>query len=122
MSEGKLVTLEKSPVLFNKSGYKTNATTGEPFENSWNYYNHASGNFRVGVWDCTAGSWYHEHPTTEFCFILEGSVTIIEKDGPTHVYHAGDAFIVPKGTPVTWIVEDYAKKVFVAAEKLSDTV
>ena len=58
------------------------------------------------------------HPKLEFCYIVEGSVKIIEKDGPTHVFNAGDSFVVPKGTPVTWVVEEYAKKIFVSAAGL----
>ena len=120
MSETKIVTFDESPVLQRSSGPKTNAVDGTPEENARIYYDHPSGNFRSGVWDCTQGSWYHEHPKTEFCYIVEGSVKIAEKDGPVHVYNAGDTFIVPKGTPVTWIVEDYVKKLFVGAENLDD--
>ena len=118
MPDEKIVTLGKSPVLHHASGKKTNAVEGEPYANNWTYYDHASGNFKTGIWDCTAGAWYHEHPKNEFCHIVEGSVTIIEKDGPTHRFNAGDSFFIPKGTPVTWIVETYAKKIFVSAKNL----
>lgn len=122
MSEGKIVTFDKSQVIDHVSGHKTNATEGNPFENVWVYFNHPSGNFRSGVWDCKAGSWYHEHPKTEFCYIVEGSVKIQEKDGPLHEYQTGDAFVVPKGTPVTWIVDDYVKKLFVGSENLENVI
>jgi uncharacterized cupin superfamily protein len=118
MSEGKIVTLEKSEVISHTSGPKKNPKSGEPFANNWTYFEHSSGNFKSGIWTCTAGSWEHNHPKLEFCYIVEGSVKIVEKDGPTHVYNAGDAFVVPKGTPVTWIVEDFAKKIFVSAAHL----
>lgn len=118
MSEDKIITLNESPVLAHTSGFKTNPADGTPFENSWIYYNHPSGNFRSGIWDCRAGSWRHEHPKTEFCYIVEGAVKIQEKDGRLHEYRAGDSFIIPKGTPVTWIVDDYVKKLFVGAENL----
>lgn len=118
MADGKIIDFDQSSVLEHSSGYKANAAEGRPFENSWVYYNHASGNFRAGIWDCRAGSWSHEHPKTEFCYIVEGSVKIREKDGPVHTYNAGDSFIIPKGAPVTWIVDNYVKKLFVGAEKL----
>ncbi|MCG8634937.1 MAG: cupin domain-containing protein [Desulfobacterales bacterium] len=120
MTDGKIITFNKSPELKHTSGVKTNATEGEPFENCWEYFNHPSGNFRSGIWDCSAGAWYHEHPQTEFCYIVEGAVKIQEKDGPLHEYKAGDSFVVPMGTPVTWIVDDYCKKLFVGAKKLDD--
>lgn len=118
MSDGKIVTLEKSAVLSHTAAAKVNPKSGEPFANNRTYFNHSSGNFKAGTWDCTAGSWEHNHPKLEFCYIVEGSVKVIEKDGPTHEYKAGDAFVVPRGTPVTWVVEKYAKKIFVSAAHL----
>lgn len=115
MSEGKLVTIGKSEPISHTAAPKVAPLTGEPFANNWTYYQHSSGNFKAGVWDCTAGSWKHNHPKLEFCYIVEGSVKIVEENGPTYEYKAGDSFVVPKGTPVTWIVEDYAKKIFVSA-------
>lgn len=115
MSDAKLITIGKSEVLKHTSGPKINPASGEPQANNWTFFDHSSGNFKAGIWDCTAGSWEHNHPKLEFCYIVEGSVKIVEKDGPTHIYNAGDSFVVPKGTPVTWIVEKYAKKLFVSA-------
>lgn len=118
MSEGKIVTLEKSDVISHTAGAKVNPKSGAPFANNWTYFQHSSGNFKAGTWDCTAGSWEHNHPKLEFCYIVEGSVKVIEEGGPTRVYNAGDSFVVPKGTRVTWIVEEYAKKIFVSAAHL----
>lgn len=118
MTEGKIVTLNKSKVLHHTEGPKKNPASGAPVANNWTYFEHPSGNFKSGIWTCTAGSWEHLHPKLEFCYIVEGSVKIIEKDGPTHEFKAGDAFVVPKGTPVTWAVEKFAKKIFVSAAHL----
>lgn len=118
MNEEKIVTLGKSEVIKHTSAPKVSPKSGEPHANNWTYFEHSSGDFKSGIWDCTAGSWEHNHPKLEFCYIVEGSVKIVEKDGPTHVFNAGDSFVVPKGTPVTWIVEDYAKKIFVSAANL----
>lgn len=119
MPEGKIVTIGKSAVLTHTSGHKVNPKSGQPHTNNWTYFNHSSGDFKAGIWDCTAGSWEHNHPKLEFCYIVEGSVTIVEEEtGITHRFSAGDAFVVPKGTRVTWIVENYAKKIFVSAASL----
>jgi uncharacterized cupin superfamily protein len=119
MPETKLVTIGKSAVLSEKSALKANPKSGEPFANNKTYFKHSSGNFNAGTWDCTAGSWEHNHPKLEFCYIVEGSVKIAEEEnGITHTYNAGDSFVVPKGTRVTWIVEEYAKKIFVSAANL----
>jgi len=118
MSEGQLITLGKSEPIKHTSQLKVNPKTGTPHANNWTFFDHSSGNFKAGIWDCTAGSWEHNHPKLEFCYIVEGSVTIEEEGGPTHVYNAGDSFVVPKGTRVTWIVKEYAKKLFVSAAHL----
>lgn len=120
MSKGKIVTLGKSDVISHTSAKKVKPKSGEPHANNWTYFEHSSGNFKSGIWDCTAGSWEHNHPKLEFCYIVDGSVKIVEKDGPVHEYKKGDAFVVPKGTPVTWVVEDYAKKIFVSAAHLDE--
>lgn len=119
MSEAKVVTIGSSEVLSHTSASKVKPKSGEPHANNWTYFNHSSGNFKSGVWDCTKGSWEHNHPKLEFCYIVDGSVKIVEEDaGITHVFNKGDSFVVPKGTRVTWIVEDYAKKIFVSAADL----
>lgn len=119
MPEAKVVTIGKSEVLTHTSAPKVNPKSGEPHANNWTYFNHSSGDFKAGIWDCTRGSWEHNHPKLEFCYIVEGSVKIVEEDsGITHVFNAGDSFVVPKATRVTWIVEDYAKKIFVSAASL----
>ena len=119
MAEGNVVTIGKSAVLKHTSAPKVNPKSGEPHANNWTYFDHSSGDFKSGIWDCTAGSWEHNHPKLEFCYIVEGSVKIVEEErGITHVFNAGDSFVVPKGTRVTWIVEEYAKKIFVSAAHL----
>ena len=119
MSSGKIINLSEAKEISHTAQAKENPLSGAPFYNSWSFYDHSSGNFKVGVWDSTAGSWEYEgHPRTEFCYIVEGRLKMVEKDGPTHVFNAGDSFVLPKGTPVTWIVEDYAKKIYVTADHL----
>lgn len=120
MSAGKITVLGKSNVLHHTAKAKVNPKSGQPFANNWTYFEHDSGNFKAGIWDCTQGSWEHNHPKLEFCYIVEGSVKIIEEGGVEHVFKAGDAFVVPKGTPVTWIVDEYAKKIFVSAAHLDE--
>ncbi|MCG8565663.1 MAG: cupin domain-containing protein [Desulfobacterales bacterium] len=118
MSHGQIINFKPENATLQNKGYKTNAVEGHPFESVWEYYNHPSGNFRAGVWECDAGAWTHNHPKTEFCYIVEGEVSIQEEGGPLHEYKAGDAFIVPMGTPVTWKVKHFCKKVFVGATQL----
>lgn len=116
MSKPQIITLGSSPVIKHIAAEKINPKSGNPFNNTWNYFDHSSGNFRVSTWDCTAGSWEHNHPQLEFCYIVEGSVDITEEDsGIVHTFDAGSSFVVPKGLRVTWNVKEYAKKILVAA-------
>ena len=119
MSEIKIVTLGSSPVIKHVATKKLDPKSGAPFFNIWNYFDHSSGNFRVGVWDCTSGSWEHDHPQLEFCYIVEGRLDVTEEEsGITHTFEAGSSFVVPKGLRVTWTVKNYAKKILVAAKHL----
>lgn len=72
-------TIGKSEVLIHTSGPKINPASGAPHENNWTFFDHSSGNFKGGIWDCTARSWEHNHPNLEFCYIVEWIVKIVEK-------------------------------------------
>lgn len=36
-------------------------------------------------------------PVQEFCYLINGSVTFIGKDGKTDTFHTGDFFVIPRG-------------------------
>ncbi len=56
---------------------------------------------------------YYTPNYTEFMYILEGSVTLEDKDGREDTFKAGDAVIVPRGVPVKWKQSQYIKKYWV---------
>jgi uncharacterized cupin superfamily protein len=61
------------------------------------------GNERAGVWraePATTGP--HTPKYSEFMYLLEGSVTLIDGDGRKETFKAGDAVLVPRGTTYTW--------------------
>ncbi len=116
MSEARIVDFWKNEAVAYAEGVKKTAVDGEPFTKSTTFFDHSSGNFRAGHWSATKGAWEHNHPKLEFCYITRGSVKVLEvESGIEHTYNAGDAFVVPKGLHVRWIVDDYAEKVCVTA-------
>ena len=54
----------------------------------------------------TTGSFRMIYPFTEHAVVVEGSVTLTDdRTGTSVTYNAGDAWLIEKGTPVTWKVE-----------------
>jgi uncharacterized cupin superfamily protein len=69
---------------------------------------------RVAFWESDAGTLRsYSHPMDEFIYVLEGTVVTIESDGTTHEFHAGDAFILPKGWAGLWDMRTGFKKILV---------
>ena len=48
--------------------------------------------------------------TSEFVYVLEGSVTLEDKSGRKDTFKAGDAFIIPRGMSVKWIQPEHLKE------------
>ena len=44
-------------------------------------------------------------PIEEFCYILNGTATLIERNGAAHTFHTGDFFVIPKGFSGTFITQ-----------------
>ena len=84
-----------------------------PTQNTHEYFENATGEFTVGVWDTTG---YHrkliDFPRHELMHLLEGSVTFTDDKGGTQTFHAGDTFFVPLGTPNSWKSEGYLRKIY----------
>ena len=66
-------------------------------------YLRTPGNERSGVWraePATTGP--HTPKYSEFMYLIEGSVTLVDDDGRRDTFKAGDAVLVPRGTTYTW--------------------
>lgn len=84
-----------------------------PVQHAHEYFENATGEFTVGVWDTTG---YHrkliDSPRHELMHLLEGSVTFTDDKGGTQTFRAGDTFFVPLGTPNSWKSEGYLRKIY----------
>jgi uncharacterized cupin superfamily protein len=66
-------------------------------------YFKSAANERSGVWraePATTGP--HTPKYSEFMYLLEGAVTLVDGDGRRETFKAGDAVLVPRGTTYTW--------------------
>jgi uncharacterized cupin superfamily protein len=87
---------------------------GSPIELCHNYYTSPSGVLSAGVWECTPfeGKFF-PYAVDEFMLILDGSVTIVHRDGFEDTFRAGDAFVIPKGLPCSWKQTESVSKYYV---------
>jgi uncharacterized cupin superfamily protein len=96
---------------------------GDDSERSHVYYRSAD-NRRVsaGVWEAAPyTSEAHEARYSEFMYLLDGSVTLIDGAGREETFRAGDAVLVPRGTSYTWKQTERLRKYWVIFDVVSET-
>lgn len=88
---------------------------GDPEQGVWLHMLDQSGAVKVGVWECSAGTFKAKMENqTEFCQIIEGEAEITNlNDGITRTVSAGDAFFMENGLATEWYVAKHIKKHFV---------
>jgi hypothetical protein len=91
-----------------------NVVEGSPVETGHNFFTGGSGQLTAGVWECTPCTTQTDsYPVDEFCYILSGAVVITDDAGQSETFKAGDCFIVPKGTSLTWHMPETTRKYYV---------
>ena len=61
-------------------------------------YKDTTGRFFSGTWAARAfESRQRPFPYNEFAYVQDGSITLIDAEGATQVFNAGDAFFIPEG-------------------------
>lgn len=104
--------LEKNLQVTNRAEPITDSNSAHVQRDSMAFTNDA-GNMVVGMWDSTAfESEMKPFGVHEFVQLLEGDVTILEGDGTAHLFTAGDAFFIPKGTVCQWKATQPIKKFY----------
>ena len=69
---------------------------------------------RVAFWESEAGGLRSSnYPKDEFIYVLEGSVVTTDANGTKHEFHAGEAFVLPKGWVGLWEMNAHFKKIIV---------
>jgi len=74
------------------------------------------GKIRTGVWEATPGTNISmKGETFEFCHILSGKVEISEDGGASHIFTAGDSFVMKPGFVGKWKTIETVRKIYVIA-------
>jgi len=75
------------------------ATNTRVVQKAHECYVDTTGRFRAGTWECAAfDSESRPFPHHQLSCVQEGSLTLLDDRGETHVFNAGDVFFVPEGT------------------------
>ncbi|KAL3811285.1 hypothetical protein ACHAXA_009285 [Cyclostephanos tholiformis] len=78
------------------------------------YFTDDTGKCIAGIWDCTpCQTAMGPYPFDEFMVLIDGSVIIIREDGTERIFRAGDAFVIPKGSIVSWKQTESVRKFYV---------
>lgn len=76
---------------------------GAEYPRSYCAFVSPDGKYTANVWACDSGTLrIDDLSTDEACFLIEGSVEIIDDAGNREIYRAGDAFLLPKGFSGIW--------------------
>jgi uncharacterized protein len=68
---------------------------------------------RMGVWECTPGSYLRQIAEGELMHILSGQCTFTPEGGEPIAIQAGDTVFFPPDTNGRWDIEDTMRKVYV---------
>jgi uncharacterized cupin superfamily protein len=90
--------------------------SGHPEQAVRNVFTDATGQFFVGTWSGTTGSWRIRYTENEFCHLLEGAVRLTSSLGKSWLFRKGASFVVPAGFSGTWEVVEPARKLYAIFE------
>jgi len=86
---------------------------GRPVQHGHLYFQDPAYGLKIGVWHCTPfTSKEGPHGSTEYCIVMEGSASVIDKDGVEHRAGPGEAIFIPKGGIRTWKQTEDCRKFF----------
>ena len=72
-----------------------------------------TGQLLAGVWDTTdMHAKLLPFAKNELMHMLDGSVTISNRESVAHTFNAGDTFLLPRGITYRWDSEGYVRKIF----------
>ncbi|MEQ1580588.1 MAG: cupin domain-containing protein [Steroidobacteraceae bacterium] len=89
---------------------------GNPVQSVRNLFTDSTGQFFVGTWSSTPGSWRIRYTESEFCHLLSGAIRLTDTQGLSWYFAAGASFIVPAGFTGTWEVLEPARKLYAIFE------
>ena len=113
----KLIRIETQDLSRAKSGKPSRPISGNTTYLTLESFTASNDQLSSGVWVATAGSFRSNCAGyVEFCHILEGRCRVVDPDGTSHSFAAGDSFVLPEGFTGHWEVDERVKKVFFIAQ------
>jgi uncharacterized cupin superfamily protein len=108
-------------VRFEPNGPGGRGLTGNDRDSSKiHYYYKSKADERVaaGIWSSPDfGGRMRRVTNTEFIYILEGAVTLLDKSGREETFKAGDAVLIPRDTEFQWKKTDNLKEYWVIFDR-----
>jgi uncharacterized cupin superfamily protein/outer membrane protein assembly factor BamB len=88
-------------------------------DRTYYYYRSAQNkNMAAGVWTSPDYSGrMHTAASTEFIYLLEGTITLLHKSGVEEVFTPGDALVIPRGTEFQWKRSDNVREFWAIFER-----
>jgi len=88
--------------------------SGNPLFKTWLLDSSRDGAIETGIWEATPGETRAIRAEMyEFCHILSGIVEVVEQNGATLRYGAGDSFVIKPGFVGIWRTVETVRKIFV---------
>ena len=77
--------------------------SGKPVQSGHVYHSDDTGQLTSGVWHCTPMvAKQAPYDVNEFMLVLDGAITIAHANGDEETFAAGECFVIPRGTPLSW--------------------
>ena len=101
-------------IRFSPDGPPGVGMAGDDDERMHTYYRgERNDGISSGVWEASHLMTSYETIFSEFIYLLDGSLTLIDGDDREETFHAGDAVLIPRGMTVTWNQPDRMRKYWV---------
>lgn len=82
---------------------KDSLISGDPVQSGHVYHSDDTGQLTSGVWHCTPMvAKPGPYDVNEFMLVLDGAITLDYANGDEETFSAGECFVIPKGTPLSW--------------------
>ena len=81
------------------------------------FFTNENGSVNAGVWECTpCTEQIRNYPYDQCCFVLEGTLTIMDESGHAETFGPGEAFMIPRGFNGSWRMTERYRNFFVTVE------
>lgn len=89
----------------------TKQMASSPYVGETIIHSNADKTVQIGVWEADVSKVkLVDFPVTEFVLMLSGRLVVVNQDGTSNEFKAGDTFVIPKGFTGIWDIRERMKK------------